>query len=170
MSAQPQPAPVLAWHRDFPGCTFTSCGVVLLNDKVVKQLLNKCTGYMRVTLRDRGGRTGRRLVHRLVLEAFVGFAPAALPLACHRNDVKRDNRIENLYWGDRKANADDAAKNGRTGAGINGSAKLTWVQAAAIRSEYTKGSITMLALADRYGITQGHVSEICSGKKWRNVA
>lgn len=51
--------------------------------------------------------------HRLLCWLFHGPPPAGKPLACHRNDVKLDNRAENLYWGDWSENLDDSVRNGR---------------------------------------------------------
>ena len=46
----------------------------------------------------RGTRSQRNfLVHRLVLCAFVGEAPEGY-VAHHRNEIRTDNRVENLEW------------------------------------------------------------------------
>src|SRR6266403_3139800 len=50
-------------------------------------------GYLVVGFR--GNR--RELVHRVVLMAFVGQCPKGQE-ACHRNQIKLDNRLENLRW------------------------------------------------------------------------
>lgn len=50
-------------------------------------------------------------VHHLVLEAFVGPRPEGME-ACHRNDDPGDNRVENLRWDTRSANALDSVRNG----------------------------------------------------------
>lgn len=50
-------------------------------------------------------------VHRLVLEAFVGPCPQGM-VACHWNDVKADNRLENLRWDTQSANQYDKVRNG----------------------------------------------------------
>lgn len=55
---------------------------------------------------------GRRYVHQLMLEAFVGSRPAGM-VALHDNDIGDDNRIANLSWGTRSKNGKDAARNGR---------------------------------------------------------
>lgn len=58
------------------------------------------------------GVNGRnRKVHRLVASAFVPN-PEGFPLVRHLNDVKTDNRVVNLAWGDERANAADARRNG----------------------------------------------------------
>lgn len=62
-------------------------------------------GYRTVSL-NRPGVNERRTVHRMVLEAFVGPRPEGLE-ACHANHDRKDNRLENLRWDTRKANAED---------------------------------------------------------------
>lgn len=52
-------------------------------------------------------------VHRWVCEAFHGLPESADLQACHVNDIKSDNRPENLYWGSPRKNALDAIRNGR---------------------------------------------------------
>lgn len=59
-----------------------------------------------------GERMERRVVHRLVLDAFVGPAPTG-HVALHWNDDPQDNRLANLRWGTRSDNARDALRNGR---------------------------------------------------------
>ncbi|WP_434404756.1 HNH endonuclease signature motif containing protein [Sphingobium sp. DN12] len=52
------------------------------------------------------------LVHRLACRAFHGPAPAGKPLVLHWNDVKDDNRADNLRWGNAAENMADAKRNG----------------------------------------------------------
>ena len=53
---------------------------------------------------------GGKRVHRMVLEAFVGPCPEGMQCR-HLNDVKNDNRLNNLAWGTRKENSADAIRN-----------------------------------------------------------
>lgn len=55
----------------------------------------------------------RFVIARLVLMLFVGPPPKNKPFALHKNDIKYDNRVENLYWGDANENRNDAIKNGK---------------------------------------------------------
>lgn len=68
-------------------------------------------GHLRVTL-QKNGKIERILVHRLVLQAFVGPCPPEMQ-ACHWNDIPYDNRLENLRWDTPSANSQDALRNGR---------------------------------------------------------
>jgi hypothetical protein len=66
--------------------------------------------YLLVRLkRDGGGRTF--LVHRLMLEAFRGPCPDGME-SCHGNDIKDDNRLENLRWDTPTENNLDIVANG----------------------------------------------------------
>ncbi|WP_375283172.1 HNH endonuclease signature motif containing protein [Sphingobium yanoikuyae] len=64
-------------------------------------------GYMRAY---HDGRL--HLVHRLVCRAIHGPAPAGKALVLHYNDIKDDNRAENLRWGNASENMADAVRNG----------------------------------------------------------
>jgi hypothetical protein len=52
-----------------------------------------------------------RVVQALVLEAFVEPRPAGME-CCHGNDIKTDNRLENLRWATRSQNQYDRVRNG----------------------------------------------------------
>lgn len=67
-------------------------------------------GKRRVPLCRDGGYVNR-LVHVLVLEAFVGPRPPGL-LACHNNDVPTDNRLDNLRWDTPSSNQYDKVAHG----------------------------------------------------------
>lgn len=73
----------------------------LLNASVTR------SGYMQVGL----GRSYHPLVHKLVLEAFVGPAPDGTQ-CCHGNGVRHDNRLANLRWGTVSDNAQDQLLHG----------------------------------------------------------
>lgn len=77
--------------------------------RVLKPSLSK-TGYPRVNLCRDGGKT-MRLIHQLVLEAFVGPRPDGT-ITCHWNDVPTDNRLTNLRWGTPSENQHDKLRNG----------------------------------------------------------
>lgn len=76
----------------------------------MRSLVIMRSGHLTVTLRVDGRRV-RKLVHHLVLEAFVAPRPAGLD-GCHWNDNPQDNRPENLRWDTRSANILDSVRNG----------------------------------------------------------
>ena len=68
--------------------------------------------YVRINVRDALGKLKMHLAHVWVLEAFVGPRPKGA-VARHLNDNRHDNRLENLMWGSRSENAQDAVINGK---------------------------------------------------------
>ena len=70
----------------------------------------KSSGYLIVRLCKNHDQT-KCYVHRIVLETFAGEAPAGMQ-ACHWNDDKEDNRLENLRWGTPNENMFDRVRNG----------------------------------------------------------
>lgn len=67
-------------------------------------------GYLRVNLR-KGGRQTKKLVHRLVLEAFVGPCPPGKECR-HMDGNPKNSRVENLKWGTKSENALDRTIHG----------------------------------------------------------
>lgn len=68
------------------------------------------SGYQQVYSSVDGVR-GYHLVHRLVLEAFVGPCPEGME-ACHNNGDRSDNRLENLRWDTHENNTSERAIHG----------------------------------------------------------
>ena len=73
-------------------------------------LVTQPSGHLTVAL-YRGGVRRTVLVHRVVLEAFVGPCPPGME-ACHRNDIPSDNAVSNLRWDTRSGNQLDSVRNG----------------------------------------------------------
>lgn len=65
--------------------------------RILKQHLSKC-GYLKVSLKGKP-----HYVHRLVAEAFI-LNPEHKETVNHKNEVKTDNRVENLEWMTRREN------------------------------------------------------------------
>lgn len=123
--------------------------------------------YLSVYFR-RDGRRVRRMVHSLVLLAFVGPRPVGMD-ACHGNGECTDNRLMNLRWDTRQANVDDMRAHGVTARGAaNGQAKITEATAAEILRACSDGE-RQKDIAARLGIRLGIVSSVVLGKAWRHV-
>lgn len=69
------------------------------------------TGYDVVGL-SKDGKPRDWYIHRLVLMAFCG-PPAPGAEGCHNNDIRSDNRLENLRWDTHLNNVRDAVKRDR---------------------------------------------------------
>lgn len=55
------------------------------------------SGYLRVTLCDGSNNQHTFTIHRLVAMAFISN-PKNKPTVNHKNEIKTDNRVENLEW------------------------------------------------------------------------
>lgn len=117
-------------------------------------------GYRQVGL-YRNAKQSYVMVHRLVLEVFVGPAPSDKHQGNHKNGKKADNRVENLEWVTQRENQLHAYRTGLQSADWDyAHSKLSAEQRKEIRSRYAAGGVSQVQLAKDYGITQGHVSWI----------
>lgn len=96
--------------RSMPRRIGSSFGATrVIPGRVISQSAN-VRGYMAVNLWRDNARTVA-LVHRLVLNAFVGLRPEGL-VGCHWDDDKSNNALTNLRWDTPVANGRDRVRNG----------------------------------------------------------
>jgi hypothetical protein len=112
------------------------------------------------------GRTWQARLNRLVLIAFIG-PPFEGAHACHRNGDNQDNRLENLYWGTAKENAQDKKRCGThaTGEKVNRS-KLKRKQVAEMKELHAGGGWTYDQLGEKYRVNGSTVWRAINGKTW----
>lgn len=124
-------------------------------------------GYLIVGLSAAGSVKSFRM-NRLVLLTFVGSPDHPDAQACHRDGDRRNNRLDNLYWGSPKENAADKVFHGTqvVGEQTNGS-KLTERDVLEIRRCWATGDWAVQALAERYGVSGPTVWKAATGKTWR---
>lgn len=136
---------------------------------IVKPTLGSKFGHLRVRLCRTSGRAVERMVHRLVLEAFVGPCPPGQMCRHFPDRDPANNRLSNLQWGTAQENQDDRKVHGTNHSvcGENhGSAKLTWDTVSAIRAEYAAGGILQKAIAEKHRVHQSLISLIVREKVW----
>lgn len=81
-------------------------------DTVVKKAQYENYGYRYCGIyNNETKRCEQRRVHRLVAEAFLPN-PNNLPVVGHKNNIKNDNRVDNLYWTTWKENIIKAHNDG----------------------------------------------------------
>ena len=124
-------------------------------------------GYRSVSLCSEAGQR-TRLVHHLVLDAFVGTKMPGQECR-HLNGDRADNRLVNLAWGTSAENHNDTVRHGRTTQGErNPMAKLSEADVRAIRAARARGE-SQRSVATRFGITPTLVSQIDRRVVWRHV-
>jgi hypothetical protein len=136
------------------------------------RVLKACTlknGYLQVSL-SRPGERRYAYVHRLVLEAFAGTAPAGMEV-CHADGSRNNNSLSNLRYGTRSENARDRIAHGRGPDGVkvrgekNGLTHLTETDVRCIRG--MPG--TLKEIASHFGVHFGTIHNIKTGKTWGHV-
>ena len=115
----------------------------------------------------RDGKQPRRLVHRLVLEAFVGPCPKGCE-ACHNDGDSLNNGLENLRWDTMGMNKADAVRHGSYRGIRNPKSKLTPVQVREIRSLATRG-VSRYDLAETFNMSHSEISRVITHQNWRHV-
>ncbi len=93
-----------------PGFEVSDLGFVRGPNGILSPWLDSSKGYPMVELRH--GVNKRFRVHNLVAPVFLGPRPEGMSCR-HINDVKTDNRVENLAWGTHAENMRDVVLNGR---------------------------------------------------------
>jgi NUMOD4 motif-containing protein/HNH endonuclease len=119
-------------------------------------------GYLTVNIVGRN-----RCIHILVLAAFLGPCPPALE-ACHNDGIKTNNRLDNLRWDTRKANAADSHRHGTRIIGSKHSqAKLTEDTAKQIWN--LRGTLSQSALAEKFNVSPAAVQAVHDERTWRHA-
>lgn len=85
-------------YDKFPNYDVDEFGVVrnIKTNRVLHQHIDK-DGYLRVAIYDKEHKQHRKLVHRLVAEAFIPN-PDNLPQVNHKDGNKQNNSVDNLEW------------------------------------------------------------------------
>lgn len=110
------------------------------------------------------------LVHRLVLEAFVGPCPDGME-ACHDPDPNpANNASTNLRWDTHKNNIADAMRQGRMNCGEQRHcAKLTAEAVREIRQKRAAG-VKARVLGKQYGVDRNTILSIVTRRTWKHIA
>lgn len=141
---------------EFPDYEVSDCGLVRRRTPGVntfpariKSQRKAHHGYMEVSIGARPN-VRKRLVHRLVAEAFIGPLCAGLQVN-HKDFDRTNNRVENLEIVSASENVQYSHRNGR------GRRKLSPEQEDEIRQRYESGSVSHSALAREFGLSKAGV-------------
>lgn len=111
----------------------------------------------------------RRLVHRLVLEAFVGPRPKGMECR-HLDSNSLNNNVSNLMWGTHKENEQDKIKHGNSLTGEkHPMSKLTEQDVRTIIYICQTGLFTQKEVANMYGVLPTQVSNILCKRNWKHI-
>ena len=114
-------------------------------------------GYLKVTL-FKDGKMKRHFVHRLVAQAFLDN-PLSLPEVNHINEIKDDNRVENLELCDRRYNINYGTRNERMA-----KSKSKPVLQLALDGELIREWPSTMEAQRQGGYNNGAISSCCSGR------
>ncbi len=127
------------------------------------------SGYLMVSLYQ-GSRKKVRgcLIHRLILECFVGPCPRPKQ-ARHLNGKRNDNRLENLAWGSARENAKDRETHGTTARGERSAgAVLTESNILKARDTIIRGR-SQKTVATELGVHPSTLSDALRGRSWKHL-
>jgi hypothetical protein len=124
--------------------------------------------YFNLSLRRADGTVVNRLVHVLILEAFVGPRPEGMVGRHFPDPDTRNCAITNLRWGTHQQNCDDRERAGNTLRGsANKNSKLTEDVVHEIRAATGRGCVA--AMCRKHGISRTTVHYIRSRRTWTHV-
>ena len=125
-------------------------------------------GYPTVKLRTNQGKYRTCKIHTLKAKAFIYTPnPLTYDIVRHLNDIKTDNRLENLAWGNQSNNTRDCIRNGN----FNYEAAIgSLTEGIKKRSKPVRCIETGVIYAStreverKFGIDNNNISRCCCGK------
>jgi len=138
---------------------------LMFNKKKCLKTTQMKRGYVLVRL-YKNGKPKTKSIHRLLAEAFIPN-PENKFCVNHKNNIKDDNRLNNLEWCTSSENTKHAItvdaitfpKHGRH-------SKLTQIQVAEIRKLLKQGEYTQIKIGKIYGVCNSTISSIHRRKNW----
>ena len=116
-------------------------------------------GYSCVAL-SKNGHLQTYVVHRLVAQAFLPN-PDNLPQVDHLNEIKTDNRVENLQWVTGSENTKRTYQHGRKPV----RAKVTFEQVSYIRNN--PDNLSKQQLAEKFNVSAFTIRQIQLKQTWK---
>jgi len=139
------------------------------NGKPTPRLLSLQTdtkGYKEISME---GNEGTRMVHRIVLEAFIGPCPDYME-CCHGDGNRTNNHIDNLRWDTPKNNTEDKRTHGTLMMGENhANSKISDEQVIEMRRLREEEGWSYNQLEHKYNLSNSQVGAICTYQQRKNT-
>lgn len=132
--------------------------VIKIKEKILRPS-NDSRGYLAVNL-SKDGKVKLFGIHKLVMISFVGPRPHGMEIR-HLNSVPTDNRLENLRYGTKSENMQDAVNLGTL---VFSRSNLSREDVIGIAS--AEGSLR--SIAKKFNTNEGTVLAIKKGKSFKN--
>lgn len=157
----------MKFHPDWPGYAGDENGNVYSRlpgrkPRTLKPWVKRC-GHHCVSLR-RDGKTHPMLVHRFILELFVGPCPEGME-GCHGKEGPAVNAVSNIRWDTRQENHKDRFRHGER----YGKQKMSPEQIDEAKRLRREGW-TLKSIGERYGVTGSNIWAITKGRTWGILA
>jgi len=145
-------------------------------EKILKSWAIDKYGHQQIELRKNGKRK-YFLVHRLVLEAFVGPCPKGME-GCHNDGNPRNNKLENLRWDTPKNNIKDSIlsgthwfsnNKGHNRGSKHGMSKLNELQVRIIKYLLKTKILTQKEIGKIFNVSNITICDIKTGKLWKHI-
>ena len=142
----------------------TNFGLRKYGGKNVKSFIHG-NGYLCVNLTKKDTRK-QYLVHRLVLESFIGQCPVGME-ACHKDGNRLNANLSNLRWDTRSNNALDKRNHLTWQGGENcGTSKLKLEQVKFIKNNK---NIPTKILAENFDVSLNTIQRVKANQTWNFV-
>ena len=136
--------------------------VCTTKEKILSRKTNKA-GYEQVVL-YKGNESKTFLVHRLVAEVFIPN-PNNFPCVNHKNEIKTDNRAENLEWCTYSYNNNYGSRINKTISKTKNGVLSKPVIQYSLDGIFVAEYPSTAEIKRQYGFNCGNISSCCNGKQ-----
>lgn len=141
----------------------------LISNKILKSVMST-SGYLYVVL-YKDGKPYNKYIHSLVMEAFIGSRPESMQVH-HKDGDKTNNYLNNLGYTTRSKNIQYSYDNGRVPINHvgenNNQTHFRDKDIPVIRERRSNGE-TYQSIANDYGVHEGTIRKIVTGKNWGHI-